>query len=148
MSADPSDPAYAARRAPAQRLSASVSGRVQGVGYRYFVMREARGLGVSGFARNLPDGTVDDNWKPPAYAIRTHTLKIVYDPTVAESTSKIVAFDLTTVAAEHPSARRWDLYVVAIVPQGATPLHDTIRETVEHDTRYARKLVVAGAVTR
>jgi acylphosphatase len=36
-----------------------VRGRVQGVGYRYFVMREAAALGVSGFARNLPDGTVE-----------------------------------------------------------------------------------------
>ena len=36
-----------------------VRGRVQGVGYRYFVMREANALGVSGFARNLPDGTVE-----------------------------------------------------------------------------------------
>jgi hypothetical protein len=52
---------------------------------------------------------------------------------------------LTTVGAEHPSARRWDLYLIAVVPRGTTPLHDTIRETVENDTRYARKLVVAGA---
>lgn len=36
-----------------------VQGRVQGVGYRYFVMREAANLGVSGFARNRPDGTVE-----------------------------------------------------------------------------------------
>jgi acylphosphatase len=36
-----------------------VRGRVQGVGYRYFVLREAEGLGVSGFARNLPDGSVE-----------------------------------------------------------------------------------------
>ena len=36
-----------------------VRGRVQGVGYRYFVSREAEALGVSGFARNLPDGTVE-----------------------------------------------------------------------------------------
>jgi len=36
-----------------------VQGRVQGVGYRYFVMREASRLGVSGFARNRAEGSVE-----------------------------------------------------------------------------------------
>jgi acylphosphatase len=36
-----------------------VSGRVQGVGYRYFVLREAERLGVAGFTRNLSDGSVE-----------------------------------------------------------------------------------------
>lgn len=36
-----------------------VSGRVQGVGYRYFAMRAAGELGVSGYARNLGDGSVE-----------------------------------------------------------------------------------------
>ncbi len=36
-----------------------VNGRVQGVGYRYFVLREAEALGIKGFARNLPDGRVE-----------------------------------------------------------------------------------------
>jgi len=36
-----------------------VQGRVQGVGYRYFVMQQAHALEVAGFARNLPDGSVE-----------------------------------------------------------------------------------------
>ena len=36
-----------------------VQGRVQGVGYRYFVLQQAEALGVSGFARNRTDGSVE-----------------------------------------------------------------------------------------
>ena len=36
-----------------------VSGMVQGVGFRWFVARHARALGLSGYARNLPDGSVE-----------------------------------------------------------------------------------------
>ena len=41
---------------PAYRYT--VAGRVQGVGYRYFVLRQAERLGVTGYAENRPDGSV------------------------------------------------------------------------------------------
>jgi len=36
-----------------------VRGLVQGVGYRYFVERAAAKLGLTGYARNLDDGSVE-----------------------------------------------------------------------------------------
>jgi acylphosphatase len=36
-----------------------VRGRVQGVGFRYFVQNAAQSLGLSGYARNLDDGGVE-----------------------------------------------------------------------------------------
>jgi acylphosphatase len=42
----------------AVRLDARVSGRVHGVGFRYFAYREAQALRVVGWVANLPDGSV------------------------------------------------------------------------------------------
>ena len=36
-----------------------VSGRVQGVGFRWFVRQRASALGLAGWAANLPDGRVE-----------------------------------------------------------------------------------------
>jgi len=41
------------------RLQARIDGRVQGVGFRYFVLECAIQLDLSGWVRNMQDGTVE-----------------------------------------------------------------------------------------
>lgn len=53
-----------------KRLTARVTGRVQGVGFRAFVVREARALVVHGTARNLPDGAVEVVAEGPEESLR------------------------------------------------------------------------------
>jgi acylphosphatase len=48
-----------AMTASTARLTALISGRVQGVGYRAFVRRHALDLGLAGSAENLDDGRVE-----------------------------------------------------------------------------------------
>ncbi len=40
------------------RVHLTIRGMVQGVGYRYFCYRTALGLGLNGWTRNMPDGSV------------------------------------------------------------------------------------------
>jgi acylphosphatase len=54
-----------------ERFVARVSGRVQGVGFRYFVCERAESLGVAGSVRNLPAGAVEVEAEGPRAALET-----------------------------------------------------------------------------
>lgn len=46
-----------------------ISGQVQGVGYRSWLMREVRPFGVTGWVRNRPDGAVEALVEGPPEAL-------------------------------------------------------------------------------
>lgn len=46
-------------QAPLMQAQLQVSGRVQGVGYRFFTLHAARSLGLTGWVRNRANGNVE-----------------------------------------------------------------------------------------
>jgi acylphosphatase len=52
------------------RVRIVVRGRVQGVGFRYATVSEARRLGLAGWARNAADGSVEILAEGAAAAVR------------------------------------------------------------------------------
>jgi acylphosphatase len=60
-----------------------ITGRVQGVGYRYFALVEAQALGVAGFAKNLSDGSVEVVAEGPAEAVSAFEVRLREGPAFA-----------------------------------------------------------------
>jgi acylphosphatase len=76
-----------------------VNGRVQGVGYRYFALREAHAMGVDGFVRNLADGSVEVVAVAPAGTLSAFAARLAEGPAFADVTS----IERSAVPAPHGS---------------------------------------------
>lgn len=59
---------------------AVVRGRVQGVGYRLFALRGAQELGLNGWVRNLPDGSVETFAEGDDAAMERYLTRLGYGP--------------------------------------------------------------------
>ena len=68
---------------PLERLEATVRGRVQGVGFRYFVVRRAMELGLVGWVANAHDGSVVLVAEGPPSALDTLDSELRVGPTAA-----------------------------------------------------------------
>ncbi len=55
-------------------ISIKVFGRVQGVGFRYYAQKKAMEFGVSGYVKNLPDGSVYIEAEGADYAVEQYLL--------------------------------------------------------------------------
>jgi acylphosphatase len=63
-----------------------IEGRVQGVGFRYWVIREAARLGVDGWVRNRRDGSVEALFSGAEDAVRAMVSRCREGPPVAHVT--------------------------------------------------------------
>jgi acylphosphatase len=66
-----------------EELHAVVHGRVQGIGFRYFVVEHALALGLRGFARNLSNGDVEVLAQGPRSALERLLLLLRQGPSPA-----------------------------------------------------------------
>lgn len=57
-----------------------VRGRVQGVGFRYYTRSRAEALGLRGFVRNLPDGSVEAQAEGDAEALEAFVAQVRTGP--------------------------------------------------------------------
>ncbi len=71
----------------ARALQFIIRGHVQGVGFRYFVVRHARRLGLCGYARNLGDGGVEVLAVGDASALEDLAAKLHAGPAAARVAS-------------------------------------------------------------
>jgi acylphosphatase len=83
---------------------AIVRGRVQGVGYRFFAERAAREIGVRGWVRNLPDGTVETLAVAEEDALRRYFDRLRKGPLG----SRVDAVDVSEVA-EPPQVSSFEI---------------------------------------
>jgi acylphosphatase len=72
-----------------KRLSIVVSGRVQGVGFRFFAQEVAEELAISGWAKNTFDGNVEIEAQGEEESLAVFSKKIAEGPALANVNSFI-----------------------------------------------------------
>ncbi len=90
-----------------ERLSAHVTGRVQGVGFRHFVRTRARNLGLDGWVRNESDGAVRLVAEGPRAALEDLLQALHHGPSAAHVTNVTSDWRPATGEFDGFSVRFW-----------------------------------------
>ena len=83
-----------------RRVHARVRGRVQGVAYRASTRHEASRLGLAGWVRNMPDGSVELEAQGPSDVVEQLIAWCRRGPSLAQ----VTAVDVDDVAVEAAAA--------------------------------------------
>lgn len=78
------------------RMTARLSGDVQGVGFRAYARRRAQMLGLRGYAKNLADGSVEVVAEGPRGALEQLAIILRRGPSSADVTDAQVIWDEPT----------------------------------------------------
>lgn len=76
-------------------MQLTVSGRVQGVGFRWWTQNTARALGLAGRVRNLPDGRVEISAQGAPDAVRRLLRFATEQPTTTARPGFVEDFELS-----------------------------------------------------
>ncbi|MCB8919298.1 MAG: acylphosphatase [Ardenticatenaceae bacterium] len=79
-----------------QRFTAVVTGRVQGVSFRYYTRQEAQRLQLSGWVANLPDGRVQVVAEGPPDALQALIDYLHHGPPAARVHNVALAWQAAT----------------------------------------------------
>ncbi len=83
------------------RVHLRVTGRVQGVGFRWFVTAEANRLGLAGWVRNNADGSVELEAEGALKAIEQLRERVRQGPPAAR-VERVVEMPVTSMALRRP----------------------------------------------
>ena len=80
-----------------KRIRVTISGRVQGVGFRYFTQREGERLGLVGWVKNLPNGDVEAEAEGNEAQVDAFVKAIRRGPLG----SRVLSFQIVEIPANH-----------------------------------------------
>ena len=80
-----------------KRIRVTISGRVQGVGFRYFTQREGERLGLVGWVKNLSNGDVEAEAEGNETQVDAFVEAIRRGPPA----SRVLDFQIVEIPANH-----------------------------------------------